>query len=122
MECSFVLCEKTNLGWQSCVSLFTFTSGRGLTFTSARVLVRAHVDGPGFPPTDTLDNTLCAIRALVPTLAVQLPHVCHRQRDWAESIGSHMQHDMNISNTPPHQGASAFTSETTSHKIGDSFP
>ena len=52
------------------MSLFTFTRGRGLTLTSARVLVRAHVDGPDFPPTDTVDHTLCAIRALVPTLAM----------------------------------------------------
>ena len=30
----------------------------------------AHVDGPGFPHTDTVDHTLCAIRALVPALAM----------------------------------------------------
>ena len=37
------------------------TWGRGLTFTSAHVLVRALIDGPSYPPTDT-----------------GLPHVCLR--------------------------------------------
>ena len=67
--------------------LSVFTKGRGLTFTSTRVLVRAHVDRPGLPPTDTVDHTLCVIRALVPTLAFAPPHVCHRQRDWAHAAG-----------------------------------
>ena len=53
--------------------LFTFTRGRGLTLTSARVLVRPHVDGPGSQPTDALDHTSCVSRALMPTLAVE-PH------------------------------------------------
>ena len=48
---------------------------------------------------------LCVSRALVPTLAVQPPHVCHRQRDWAVSIGSHMQQDVDISPAPPQLGA-----------------
>ena len=30
---------------------------QGFTFTCARVLVRAVVDGPGCPPTDTQDHT-----------------------------------------------------------------
>ena len=55
------------------------------------------------PP--TLATTLCVSRDLMPTLAVQPPHVCHRQRDWAVSIGSHMQHDVDISKAPPHLGA-----------------
>ena len=59
--------------------LFTFTTGRGLTLTSARVLVRAHVDGPRSQPTDALDHTSRVSRALVPTLSVLPPHVCHRQ-------------------------------------------
>ena len=45
------------------MSLFTFTRGRGLTLTSAGVLVRAPIDGPGLPPTDTKDLTKCAARA-----------------------------------------------------------
>ena len=87
-------------------SLFcSHTRGRGLTFTSAHVLVRAPVDGPGFPPSDIKDHTQCVVRALVPTLAVCPPHVCHRQRDWAVSLGWHMQQDMGISKAPPHPGA-----------------
>ena len=39
--------------------LFTLTRFRGLTLTSARVLVRARVDGPGSQPTDALDHTSC---------------------------------------------------------------
>ena len=35
------------------------------------------------PP--TLGTTLCVSHALMPTLAMQPPHVCHRQRDWAVS-------------------------------------
>ena len=47
----------------TCVSLlslhlFLFLIHCLCTFTSERVLVRAHVDGPG-PPTDTVDHTLC---------------------------------------------------------------
>ena len=53
-------------------------------------------------PSTQRDHTLCVIRALVPTVAVQ-PHVCHR-RDWAVSMGSHMQQDMGISLAPPHLG------------------
>ena len=48
-------------------SLFcSHTWGRGLTFTSAHVLVRAPVDGPSFPPTDMGSHTQCVVRALVP--------------------------------------------------------
>ena len=43
-----------------------FTKGRGLTLTYDRVLVRTPVDEPGLPPTDTLDHTVFAIRALMP--------------------------------------------------------
>ena len=59
-------------------------------------LFRAPIDGPGSQPTDALDHTSCASRALMPTLA-QPPHVCHRQKHWAVSRGSHMQQDMDIS-------------------------
>ena len=68
------------------------------------------------------------VRALVPTLAVWPPHVCCRQRDWAVSIGSHMQQDMGISLAPPHLGALIPTFEhrslqkSTIQKIGDNFP
>ena len=76
--------------------LFTLTRCRGLTLTFARVLVRAHIDGPGSQPTDAVDHTSCVSRALMPTSAVQPPHVCHRQRDGAVSISSRMQQDMDI--------------------------
>ena len=82
--------------------LFTFTMGRGLTLTSARALVRAHIDGPGSQPTDALDHTSCVSRALMPTLAVQPLH--HRQRDWAVSMFSHMQQYVDIAEEPPHLG------------------
>ena len=51
-------------------SLCTFTKGRGLTLAFARVLVQAPTDGPGLQPTDTVDLSKCAVRALVPTVAV----------------------------------------------------
>ena len=68
-------------------------------------LFRAPVDGPGSQPTDIRNHTKCVSRALVPTLAVYPPHVCHRQRDRAVSMGSHMQQDMGISSAPPHLSA-----------------
>ena len=52
--------------------------GLGLTFTSAHILVRALVDGPGSQPTDTMDHIKCVVRAPVAMVAVSLPHVCHR--------------------------------------------
>ena len=60
-------------------------------------LFRALIDGPGLQPSDIRNHTKCVSRALVPTLPVYPPHVCHRQRDWAVSRGSHMQQDMDIS-------------------------
>ena len=71
-----------------------FTKCRGLTFTSARVLVRAPIDGPGSQPIDVQDRTLRVVRALMPTLAAQPPHVCHGQKDWAVSTSSHMLQDV----------------------------
>ena len=53
--------------------------GLGLTFTSAHILVRALVDGPGSKPTDTMDHIKCVVRAPVAMVAVSLPHVCHRR-------------------------------------------
>ena len=82
-------------------SCFLFLVPVCLTFTSARDLVRALVDGPGSQPTDIWNHTQCAARALTP----RPPHVCHRQKDWAVSVGSHMQQDMDFSWAPPHLGA-----------------
>ena len=113
---------------QRCLRACSFPRGRGLTFASGHVLVRAHVDGPGVPSTGTVDHTLCVSRALMHTLAALPPHVCHRQRDWAVSIGSHMQQDIDIAKAPPHLGAPVPLFEyrsrlnTTIQYIGDDFP
>ena len=67
------------------VSLFLFAClfhmGPGLTFTLARVLASSTYRWARLAthrPQGT-HNTSCAARALVPTLAAQPPHVCHRQ-------------------------------------------
>ena len=39
------------------VSPVVFIKGRGLTFTSARALLRAQIDEPDLLPTDTWDHT-----------------------------------------------------------------
>ena len=100
---SLVCCLSSGIYRVSCILSFSFflflfacrfAKGRGLTFTVARVLVRAHVDGLSSQPSDAEDHTLRAARALVPPLALVPPQVCHRQRDWAVSVGSHMQQDM----------------------------
>ena len=99
----------------------------GLTFIFARVLVGALVGGPGSQPTDTVDHTHSVVRALTPTLGVQPPYVCHRQRDGAVSIGSHMQQDIDNSKAPPTSRRSVpFVShrsrqKSTFEKIGDNF-
>ena len=85
-----------NISWMAVLlSLFTFTRGRGLTLTSARVLVRAHVDASGFPPPrHSGPHSACN-----PCSRAHFGHVtaaCHRQRDWALSKGSHMQQEMDI--------------------------
>ena len=60
MECSLVRCEK-NTSWMAVLHnpVLAFTRGRGLTLTSARVLVRAPVEGPGSQPTDIGDHCVC---------------------------------------------------------------
>ena len=75
--CMFAHTYIYNLPW-SCLVFppVPRTKGLGLTFTSAHVLIRALVDGPGSQPTDTMDHIKCVVRALVPILAVSLPHVC----------------------------------------------
>ena len=85
------------------------TRGRSLTVTFARVLARAHVDGPGFPPTDTLNQ--CQVRALLPTLAV-LPHACHRRVDCLRWLAHAARHGYFLSDPTP---------SNIDPKIGDSF-
>ena len=104
------------------------TRGRGLTFTLARVLVSSTYQWARLAthrPQGT-HNTSCAARALVPTLAAQPPHVCHRQGDWAVSVGSHMQQDIDISNAPLLGAPIALfdyrsRQKTTIQKIGANF-
>ena len=64
--CSFVLLFHSflfstlfshSLSFSLC--LFTCTRGRGLAFTSAHLLVRAPIDGPGSQPTDIGDHSVC---------------------------------------------------------------
>ena len=83
----------------SCPGACWFTRGRGLSFTSGRVLVRAHVDGPGSQPIDTENHTSCVSRLVLFTTAC-----VSSLADWAVSIGSHMQ-DMGISEAPPRLAA-----------------
>ena len=75
----------------------------------------------------TLGTTLCAVRALMPTLVVtRPPHVCHRQGTGLSSLARTMQQDMNMSEAPPRYSA-PLHSHGTVHvsnlgpKIGDKF-
>ena len=92
---------------------FVITRGRGLTFTSAHVLVRAPVDGPSCQPTqrDHTQRSLCSHAPFgrVATACVSSP------RDWAVSTGSHMQQDMVF-----YFGAN--TSRRTSSTCSDRLP
>ena len=119
-----VLCARhlTGLGLVVCsqgCQCFTLTSARVLalsTYRWASLPTHRHVR----PTTQH-----SAVRALIPSLALLPPHVCHRQRDWAVSIGSHMQQDMDISKAPPRLGAPIPLFEyrsrlkTTIQKIGE---
>ena len=52
-------------------------------------LLRALADFSSLAPTAQEDHIQRVVRALMPTLAVQLLHVCHRTRDWDVSVGTH---------------------------------
>ena len=68
-------------------------------------------------PSTQRDHTLCVIRALVPTFGRATTACVSSPRDWAVSMGSHMQQDMGISQAPPHLGASvSFVSNRSRHK------
>ena len=101
---------------------------QGLTLTSARVLGLSTFRWASLPTHRYIrPHNACAVRALMPILALHPPHVCHRQRQWAVSIGSHMQQDIDISEAPPHPGAPIPLFEyrsllrTTIQKIGDNY-
>ena len=79
------------------------TRGQGLPFTFARVLVRAPTDEPGFQPTDKQRTTLqCVVRALVPTLAVCPPHVCHRRENGLSPLARTCSEKKTFLLAPPH--------------------
>ena len=95
-----------------------FTKGRGLTVTRASFLARAPIDGPGSQPTDVQDRTLCVVRALMPTLAAQPTHVCViAKKDWAVSLSSHMQQDMDMCLSSPRQRASCSQTPITTRTV-----
>ena len=80
-------------------SSLTQRVGVSRSFSPASLFEHLSVGHAFHPPTPR--DTHCVVRALTPPLAAQPPHVCHRQRDWAISIGSRMQQDTGNS-----QGAS----------------
>ena len=77
--------------------------GRGLTFVFARVLVRAHVDGPSSQST-----THWTTHRVYPVLWCPLwpcfHHMCVIAKETV-TIGSHMQQDIDIAKALPHLGA-----------------
>ena len=59
------------------LEIFRRDIGKHRTQWLAHLHLRALVDKPGSPLTDTLDHTVCATRVAMPFSAV--PHACHRQ-------------------------------------------
>ena len=103
------------------------TMGRCLTLTFARVLVFEHLStGPGLPSQRQGPHQVCcpcsrAQLGCLNTECVSSP------RDWAVSVGSHMQQKMGISEALPRLGAPIplieYRSRHTSiQKFDDSFP
>ena len=91
-----------------CSCLTVHKGSGGLTFTSARVLVRAPIDGPGCLPNDTRDHTF--VKSVF-----SCPHEPddHRMCVIAMRLGylhklAHAQQDMVISVAPPRPGAHFF--------------
>ena len=71
-------CFSLSLSHPLSLCLSVFTRGRGLTFTSARVLVRARINGPSYPPINTTGpHSVCIPYA---HLALQPPHVSSPKR------------------------------------------
>ena len=122
LSCPCPLCSSSHWSW-AC-GLFTKMSG----FDFCPCPCFEHVSMGQLPHPSVHQTTQrCAVRALMPLLALLPPHVCHRQRDWAVSMDSHMQQDIDISKAPPHLGAPIPLFEhrsrlkTTIQKIGDNF-
>ena len=68
--------KKTRTSCRCVQPVCSHTTGLGLTFTSAHILVRTHVDGPGFSTHRHKGPQQCEVRALTPTLAFSPLHVC----------------------------------------------
>ena len=109
-------------------SLFrSHTRGRGLTFTSAHVLVRAPVDGPGFPPTDISGpHSVCrpcsrAHFGRVPTACVSSPKRLGCLPWLAHAAGHGHFKGASTSRRTVSFDTRRSRQKTTIHKIGDSF-
>ena len=105
--CVFVVCVCVGVCCV-CSCLTVHKGSGGLTFTSARVLVRAPIDGPGCLPNDTRDHTF--VKSVF-----SCPHEPddHRVCVIAMRLGylhklAHAQQDMVISVAPPRPGAHFF--------------
>ena len=120
-----ILCKMARCSlWLSACFI---TRGRGLTFTSARVLVRAHVGEQSFKPTDAEDHTLCESRALFPMLALLPLYVCHRQETGQSLLTctcSKIRTFLGRLRVWAHQFHSVkpLTSATLIEQLGDSWP
>ena len=93
-----------DLSYRAVFGLSVAQRGRGLTFTFARVLVRALTVWLSQQLLDIQDRCLCNLCSHAPsgraaTACVSTP------RDWAVSIGSHVRQDMDISTAPPRPSA-----------------
>ena len=111
--------EKTRTSCRCVQPVGSHTTGRGLTFTSAHILVRAHVDGPGFSTHRHKGPQQCEVRALTPTLAFSPLHVCHRLEIGLAHAAGHG----HVQSASASLRSISFVSrqKTTIHKIHDNF-
>ena len=106
------------------VSPVVLTS-RGLTFTSARALVRAPIDGPDLPPTDTWDHTTLWSRCSHAHIGPVATACVSSPKDWAVHISSHMQQDVGISLATQRLGipfCRVGSLQTLDPQIGENLP
>ena len=124
-------CSRETAPVLSCLvavfSLFVRTQRVGVSRSLLPTSLFGHLSMGQARNPPTLGTTLCVSRALMPTLAVKPPHVCHRHKDWAVSMGSHMQQDMDIPRRLHTKVLRPLCFEYRSHlkiaiqKVGDSF-
>ena len=88
-----------DLSYRAVFRLVGYARGRGLTFTFARVLVRALTEGPSQQLLDIRDRCLCNLCSYAPSGRAAAAGVSS-PRDRAVSTGSHMRRDMDISKAP----------------------